>query len=100
MFTFFTIAVAFIYIYIYIYKYFLWQSKLETVCRVAGELEADSVALERIREYEELPQERPWSTDLPLSQVNTCSFTLSEPGYKQIFNIFTAKEGKVNPRDT
>ncbi len=78
----------------------MWQSKLENVCRVAGELEADSVALERIREYEELPQERPWSTDQPLSQVNTCLFTLTGPGYKQIFNIFAATERKVNQRDT
>jgi len=37
--------------------------------RVAGELEADSVALERIREYEALPQEREWKTDFPLSKV-------------------------------
>jgi len=30
--------------------------------RMAGELESDSVALERIREYEELPQEADWDT--------------------------------------
>ena len=36
---------------------------------MAGELEADSVALERIREYEALPQEREWKTDFPLSKV-------------------------------
>jgi hypothetical protein len=37
--------------------------------RVAGELESDSVALERIREYEELPQERQWYTNCPLDKV-------------------------------
>ena len=30
--------------------------------RMAGELESDSVALERIREYEDLPQEADWDT--------------------------------------
>merc|ERR1719225_1281236 len=30
--------------------------------RMAGELESDSVALERVREYEELPQEAAWHT--------------------------------------
>jgi len=30
--------------------------------RTAGELESDSVALERIREYEDLPQEKAWDT--------------------------------------
>ena len=31
--------------------------------RMAGELESDSVALERVREYEELPQEAAWETE-------------------------------------
>ena len=30
--------------------------------RTAGELESDSVALERVREYEELPQEAAWES--------------------------------------
>ena len=37
--------------------------------RTAGELESDSVALERIREYEDLQQEKPWDTDSHLPDV-------------------------------
>ena len=37
--------------------------------RVAGELESDSVALERIREYDELPQEKDWNTSFPIDEV-------------------------------
>ena len=37
--------------------------------RMAGELESDSVALERVREYEELPQEAAWHT--PEAEVRT-----------------------------
>ena len=37
--------------------------------RMAGELESDSVALERVREYEELPQEADWHT--PEAEVRT-----------------------------
>ena len=36
---------------------------------MAGELESDSVALERVREYEELPQEAAWHT--PEAEVRT-----------------------------
>ena len=38
-------------------------------CRMAGELESDSIALERIREYEELPQENNWETEGGLDNV-------------------------------
>merc|ERR1712032_1651455 len=36
--------------------------------RMAGELESDSVALERVREYEELPQEADWESVVPLAK--------------------------------
>ena len=36
---------------------------------MAGELESDSVALERIREYEDLPQEKSWETEGGISDV-------------------------------
>jgi len=35
---------------------------------MAGELESDSVAIERVREYEDLPQEASWETDGNLDQ--------------------------------
>lgn len=37
--------------------------------RMAGELESDSIALERVREYEELPQENNWETEGGLDNV-------------------------------
>ena len=36
---------------------------------MAGELESDSVALERIREYEGLPQEADWDTKGGIAKV-------------------------------
>lgn len=36
---------------------------------MAGELESDSIALERVREYEELPQENNWETEGGLDNV-------------------------------
>merc|ERR1719350_1017727 len=36
--------------------------------RMAGELESDSVALERIREYEDLPQEAEWESEQPVPE--------------------------------
>ena len=46
------------------------QHSKEYICpRVAGELESDSVALERIREYDELPQEKDWNTSFPIDEV-------------------------------
>merc|ERR1712079_154849 len=36
--------------------------------RMAGELESDSVALERVREYEDLPQEADWESEVPLAE--------------------------------
>jgi ABC-type multidrug transport system fused ATPase/permease subunit len=36
--------------------------------RMAGELESDSVALERVREYEDLPQEADWESVVPLAE--------------------------------
>ena len=38
---------------------------------MAGELESDSVALERIREYEDLPQEKDWETKGGIDKVRS-----------------------------
>ena len=46
-------------------------------CRMAGELESDSIALERIREYEELPQENNWETEGGLDNVRKNIFLLN-----------------------
>jgi hypothetical protein len=55
---------------------------------VAGELEADSVALERIREYEALPQEREWKTDFPLSKVKHFKTCISMTNCKRKLYTF------------
>ena len=47
----------------------LYFSEMISIFRTAGELESDSVALERIREYEDLPQEQDWHTEQPLPEV-------------------------------
>ena len=44
---------------------------------MAGELESDSIALERVREYEELPQENNWETEGGLDNVSNNIFLAS-----------------------
>ncbi len=44
---------------------------------MAGELESDSIALERVREYEELPQENNWETEGGLDNVRKNIFLLN-----------------------
>ena len=46
-----------------------------SLCRMAGELESDSVALERIREYEDLPQENDWDTKGGIDKVNPLTYS-------------------------
>jgi len=67
--------------------------------RMAGELESDSVALERVREYEDLPQEAAWETQGDLDggwpghgdiQFNSYS-TKYRPELDKVLNNFNLK---------
>ena len=72
--------------------------------RMAGELESDSIALERIREYEELPQENNWETEGGLDNVRKNIFLLNFLKILSIsisvnhlikLNVFTKSQKKI-----
>ena len=72
--------------------------------RMAGELESDSVAIERVREYEDLPQEAAWHTDQTLEESwpheGHVQFQNYSTKYRpELDNVLTDFSLKINPGD-